>query len=250
MKIAALSDIHSNAFALAAVIDDVKKRGVEQMLNLGDIFYGPIAPKATFDILKKHSFITIRGNQDRQICEASQEEIDSNPTLRFVLDDLGKEPISWLKSLPFDNQIDDEIYMCHGTPNNDMEYLLENIETGFPCLRSDCEIMSALHGQSSNIIICGHTHIPRTVRIASGQLIINPGSVGLPAYTDDEPVAHAMENYCPHASYAVIEKSKKGWTVQQIKVSYDYQEAVKMAKERQRDDWGHFLNTGRRLDNG
>ena len=100
------------------------------------------------------------------------------------------------------------------------------------------------------MIICGHTHIPRTVKIASGQLIINPGSVGLPAYTDDEPVIHSMENYCPHASYAVLEKGKTGWTVQQIKVSYDYQEAVKKAKERQREDWGHFLSTGRGLEQG
>jgi hypothetical protein len=54
-----------------------------------------------------------------------------------------------------------------------------------------------------------------------------------------------MENYCPHASYAVIMKNKTGWTIQLIKVPYDYQKAVKMAKEQQRQDWGHFLNTGR-----
>ncbi len=247
MKIAVLSDIHSNVFALEAVIDDAKKQGAEQMLNLGDVFYGPIAPKATYDLLKEHDFVTIRGNQDRQIYEASQEEIDANPTMRFVLDALGEEPIYWIRSLPFDNQLSDEIYMCHGTPNNDLEYLLEDIETGFPCLRSDSDITTLLDGQSSNIIVCGHTHIQRIVKIASGQLIINPGSVGLPAYTDDAPVIHSMENYCPHASYAVIEKIKTGWTVQQIKVSYEYYKAVKRAKERQRKDWEHFLSTGRGL---
>ena len=217
------------------------------MINLGDIFYGPIAPKATYDILKNHDFITIRGNQDRQIYEASQEEISSNPTMQFVLNDLGEEPILWLKSLPFENQLNDEIYMCHGSPTNDLQYLLENIDTGHPCLRSDSEIMASLNGLSSTIILCGHTHIPRTVKVSSGQFIINPGSVGLPAYTDDEPTIHSMENYCPHASYAIIEKNKTGWTAQQIKVSYDYQEAVKKAKELQREDWAHFLSTGRGL---
>ncbi len=145
MKIAVLSDIHSNVFALETVIEDAKKHGVVQILNLGDIFYGPIAPKATYDLLKEHGFITIRGNQDLQIYEASQDEINSNPTMQFVLHDLGNAPISWLKSLPFDKQLNDEIYMCHGTPTSDMEYLLEGIETGSPCLRSDSEIMSALN---------------------------------------------------------------------------------------------------------
>jgi putative phosphoesterase len=247
MKIAVLSDIHSNVFALEAVVEDAQKRGVGQTLNLGDIFYGPIAPKATYELLKAHDFVTIRGNQDRQIYEASHGAINANPTMRFVLNDLGEEPISWMKTLPFDNQLNDEIYMCHGSPANDLTYLLENIETGRPCLRSDSQIVASLDGQSSNIILCGHTHIPRSVETSSGQLIINPGSVGLPAYTDDEPFMHSMENFSPHASYAVIEQGKAGWTIQQIKVPYDYQKAVQTAKKQQREDWGYFLDTGRGL---
>jgi len=247
MRIATLSDIHSNVFALEAVIYDAKKRGAELMLNLGDILYGPIAPKATFDLLRDHKFVTIRGNQDRQIYEATQEEIDSNPTMHFILDDLGQTPLDWMRSLPFDNQLSDDIYICHGTPANDLTYLLENVKTGYARLRSDSEIMALLNGQSSNLIICGHTHIPRTVTLKSGQLIVNPGSVGLPAYTDDEPVSHYMENFSPHASYAVLEKSKAGWTVQHIKVPYDFQQAAEEAKKRQREDWVHFLITGKGL---
>ena len=98
MRIATLSDIHSNVFALEAVIYDAKKHGVELMLNLGDILYGPIAPKATFDLLREHKFVTIRGNQDRQIYEATQKEIDSNPTMQFILNDLGQAPLDWMRS--------------------------------------------------------------------------------------------------------------------------------------------------------
>jgi len=81
----------------------------------------------------------------------------------------------------------------------------------------------------------------------SGQLIANPGSIGLPAYTDDEPVVHSMESYCPHASYAILEKSSVGWTIQHIKVPYEFQCASEESKKRQREDWAHFLRTGRRL---
>lgn len=248
MKIAILSDIHSNTFALEAVLHDAEKHGVEQMLNLGDIFYGPIAPKATYDLLMAHDIVTISGNQDRQIYEATREEIDANPTMQFVIEDLGDAPCIWLQSLPFDNQLNSEIYMCHGTPDDDKTYLLEQVETGRPRLRHDLEISALLHGQSSMVIACGHTHIPRTVMLASGQVIVNPGSVGLPAYTDDEPVVHSMENYSPHACYAIIEKSNNGWIVQQIKVPYDYRQAALEARKRRREDWVHFLTTGRGLE--
>lgn len=73
MRIAALSDIHINVYALTAVIEDAKRRGAETMLNFGDILYGPIAPRDTYDLLAKHEFVTVSGKQDREICEARRE---------------------------------------------------------------------------------------------------------------------------------------------------------------------------------
>ena len=44
------------------------------------------------------------------------------------------------------------------------------------------------------------THIPRVVYLANGfKIVINPGSVGLPAYKDELPVVHKMESGTPHA---------------------------------------------------
>lgn len=247
MKIAILSDIHSNVYALEAVISDVQSRAIDLMINLGDILYGPIAPKATFDLLMKHDFVTICGNQDRQIFEANQDEIYSNPTMRFILEDLGSKPIDWLKSLPFDKQLNDDIYLCHGTPSSDLVYLLEDVELGYPCLRSDKDISKLLTEQHSDVVCCGHTHIPRAVTLNTGQLIINPGSVGLQAYSDESPVEHSMENYTPHASYGIIEKEHSGWAVQHIKVPYDVTAAVRDCTERGRKDWVHFITTGRKV---
>ncbi len=249
MKIAILSDIHSNVYALKAVISDAKYRAVDLMVNLGDILYGPIAPKATFELLMEHDFITICGNQDRQIYEASTEEINSNPTMRFILKELGSKPLEWMKSLPFDKQLNNEIYLCHGTPSSDLVYLLENVELGYACLRTDNEIIELLNGQHSKVVCCGHTHThtPRTVKIKTGQLVVNPGSVGLQAYSDEEPTEHSMENFSSHASYAIIEKSYYGWAVQHIKVPYDIHSDVSDCKKRNRMDWVHFLETGRKI---
>ena len=247
MKIALLSDIHSNVFALDAVLKDLKKHNVDLKVNLGDILYGPIAPKSTFELLMQHDFITISGNQDRQIYESTDKEINSNPTMQFILHDLGSEPLEWMKSLPFDKQLTEEVYFCHGTPTNDLVYLLEDVNQGYAKLRSDKEIIALLAGQKSKLICCGHTHTPRAVTLSSGQLIVNPGSVGLQAYTDEEPVIHSMENFNHHASYSIVEKVDSQWVVQNIKVPYDYQRAVNESKKRNRNDWVHFLSTGRRL---
>lgn len=246
MKIAVLSDIHSNVYALKAVIDHATAQQVDRMVNLGDILYGPIAPKATYDLLMKHEFTTISGNQDRQIIEATQEHINANSTLQFILEDLGDKPLDWLRSLPFDQQLTDEIYLCHGSPLSDMVYLLENIESGSPSVRSDQNIIQLLGEQQSELILCGHTHLPRIVQLSTDQLVINPGSVGLQAYCDEEPFKHCMENYNSFASYSIIEKEPQGWVINQLSIPYDFDSAIKDCKKRKRSDWAHYCKMGRK----
>ena len=89
-RFAVLSDIHSNIWALDAVLADARKKQVDQLINLGDILYGPLAPKATYERLQSEAVITIRGNQDRQIYEATDAEIAANPTLSSFLKTLGR----------------------------------------------------------------------------------------------------------------------------------------------------------------
>ncbi|WP_070964219.1 metallophosphoesterase family protein [Vibrio sonorensis] len=246
-KYAVLSDIHSNVFALKAVIKDAKRRGVTKFINLGDIFYGPIAPRATYEELLDLDIVTICGNQDRQIFDATAEEIDSNPTMQFILRDLGEAPLEWMKSLPFDVQISKSIYACHGTPSDDLVYLLEETTSGRPYVRAEESIRELLGNVDTQVVLCGHTHIPRCVNLSQGQRVINPGSVGLQAYTDDEPHLHSMENCTPDASYALLEQDNDQWQVSFHRVAYDVKSAVNEALKRDRHDWAHFLATGRKM---
>ena len=245
-KVAILSDIHSNIYALKAVVKDARSKGVETFINLGDILYGPIAPKETYEYLKEQNFITISGNQDRQIYEAKKEDIDSSPTMKFILNELGNEPLEWMKTLPFDLEVNSDIYACHGTPSNDLEYLLEDISSSSPKVRSDKEIIRLLGNVTSPIILCGHTHIPRCVELSTGQIIINPGSVGLQAYADDEPTLHSMQNYTSKASYVTLQKnSDEEWDISFHRVSYDVKNAIQKAKEQNCEDWVMGLASGR-----
>ncbi len=251
--IAAISDIHSNIFALEAVLADIKRREVDEIVNLGDILYGPIAPKATYNLLMTYrdDITTIRGNQDRQIYEAKAAEIGNNATMAFIIEGLPKAAIEWMRALPFDYHLSKDIYLCHGSPTDDMVYLLEDIETGQPTVRNDADILALLNGIDSTVIVCGHTHIPRTITLSTGKIIINTGSVGYPAYEDGLPIVHRMQTYSPHASYALIKcvdtKQGKRWQTEHIKVPYDYEAAAELAAMNGREDWVFALRTGRVL---
>jgi hypothetical protein len=80
-------------------------------------------------------------------------------------------------------------------------------------------------------------------------LIVNPGSVGLPAFEDDHPHPfssfHRIENGSPDARYAVLEKSDGRWRCELISVPYDHESMALLAEQRQRHDWAHALRTGR-----
>ena len=76
--------------------------------------------------------------------------------------------------------------------------------------------------------------------------MVNPGSVGLPAYTDGEPVKHSMQMGAPHARYAVLERKKASdpWQVTFRVVAYDWEGAAARAAAKGREDWAHALRTG------
>jgi putative phosphoesterase len=248
MKFGVLSDIHGNVWALEAVLEDARRRDVEKFVNLGDILYGPLKPKETFQLLQTLDVVTIQGNQDRDIYDADPTQIEKNATLAYVLNELGADMVEWLQALPKTLTLADEIFLCHGSPGSDMVYLLENVTSGFPVVRSEEAIVSKLGGINSPLILCGHTHIPRVVQMSPGTVIVNPGSVGLPAYDDELPNYHAMQNYSPFASYAIIEKCGLDWHVEHLKIPYDYRFAAEQARQQGRDDWAQWIATGRVAD--
>jgi putative phosphoesterase len=245
-RLAIFADIHANVWALDAVLAHAKSRGIDRFVNLGDSLYGPLKPHATYERLMRESvLITIQGNQDRLIYEASEREVNSIRTLAYVIRDLGDEPIHWLSELPRTAVFEEDIFLCHGTPGSDSNYLLEDIMEGLPEVRSEGAIRELLQGVRQPVVLCGHTHIPRVVELSHGQVIVNPGSVGVPAYDDVDPVRYRMQTFSPHACYAILEKNTAGWNVSLERVAYNYQAAAEFARLMGRDDWAQGIATGR-----
>jgi diadenosine tetraphosphatase ApaH/serine/threonine PP2A family protein phosphatase len=245
-RIGIIADIHANLWALEAVLSDASRRGITDFVDLGDVLYGPLEPLRTYERLRTVNLLAgVQGNQDRLIYNASADTLTTNPTLAFVVDELGAEPIEWLRQLPKTAVFEDDLFLFHGTPASDVTYLLEDVSSGRPLLHASAEIKRLLGDVRQPVALCGHTHIPRLVQLPHGPLILNPGSVGLPAYDDDKPVPHFMETYSPHAQYAILEKRPTGWDVSFHRVAYDHGAAAAAARKLNREDWARGIEAGR-----
>jgi predicted phosphodiesterase len=138
----------------------------------------------------------------------------------------------------------DELFVCHGDLF-DAPYLLEQVEASGVFLRSTRAIQDSVAAIAQPVILCGHSHVPRTVFLTPGKLIVNPGSGGLPAYTMETPVPYAMESGSPHARYALLHRVRNAWQVEHVQVPYASEYAAAVARGNQRADWAEWLTTGR-----
>ena len=242
-KIALISDIHGNNWALEEVLKDIKERNIKTIFNLGDSLYGPLDPIETYNLLKKHNIYNISGNEDRIIIENIQRG-KNNKTLKYVLYVINQEIIEWLKSLK-KTMIIDEFFLCHGTPKRDDQYLIEKIDSRGVIVKNNKEITKEIEGITQKIICCGHSHIFNSIALESDKFVVNPGSVGLQAYTDEIPVHHKMETGTNKASYCIIKKEKNRYTFEKIFIPYDWNSASKYALKNNHKKWAKWLSTGK-----
>ncbi len=243
-RVAVISDIHGNRWALQAVLADIDNRGIERILNLGDSLYGPLDPSGTARILIERGIESVSGNEDRILLEGRTGSACNKETLDFVKERLGEEELGWLGALKSRAVTKEGFLIFHGTPERDDTYLLHEVtrEEVRSRKRSDLERMLP---PGYTVVMCGHDHVQRTLRLANAVLIVDPGSVGLPAYTDDVPFPHAMENGTPHARYSVIYSSGETHNVEEISLFYDWEAAARTAEGNGYPDWALWLRTGR-----
>jgi predicted phosphodiesterase len=244
MRIAVLADIHGNVRALRAVMEDLKQVAADRVVNLGDTVSGPLEAAETADVLISLAWTTIRGNHDRQLLDRPAEQMGRSDQAAFG--ELKNHHTAWLSTLETTAEVED-LFLCHGTPDSDTTYLLETVEPdGKVRIATPAEVKRRLDGTSARIVLCGHSHLPRIGALDDGRLIVNPGSVGLPAYTDDTPVPHANQMGAPHARYAVLERRKatEPWQISFRVVAYDWGAASKRAADKGREDWARWIRTG------
>ncbi|MDF1873695.1 metallophosphoesterase family protein [Vannielia sp.] len=242
-RFALIADIHGNADALEAVLAAIDREGIEHIINLGDHLSGPLDPAGTADLLMaRPGMLCIRGNHDRYLL--THDIKDMSDTDRVTAEALDSAARGWLRALPATARLADMVFACHAQPTQDDDYLLEHIVDGQLQNRPDDEVRALLGDVDAGLVLCAHSHLPR-IREVGGTLIVNPGSVGCPAYADDRPTPHRVETGSPDARWAVVARGREGWEVEPRTTRYSPARMVAMARAYGRKDWAEALATGR-----
>jgi predicted phosphodiesterase len=242
MTLAVIADIHGNLPALEAVLADVARRGVTRIVDLGDCASGPLWPRETCEALMARGFPTVRGNHDRWV--ATLAPADMGPSDRYTFAALDEKQRRWLGALPATLRLDRDILAVHGRADDDNCYLLEDIEQGRLVRAAADAIAQRLGGTDAALVLCGHSHQQHMVRVPDGPVVLNPGSVGLPAYRDPEGTPHVSEGGSPHARYALVSRANGATTIELIALDYDHASAAKRAAANDNPGWAHALATG------
>jgi predicted phosphodiesterase len=243
VRLAVISDIHGNLRALEAVLARVRELGdIDRLVVAGDLLSGPLEPSETADVLMGLDAAVIRGNHERQLLACATEPGGASD--QYAFEHTTRAQQAWLAGLPATIELAPDVLVCHGTPESDLVYLCEELGTPVT-LAADAVIAGRLAGSRQALVLSGHSHHPRTVRLSTGQLVVNAGSVGLQAFTAEHPAPHHVENGSPHARFVVCERTPAGWQAELFQISYDWDAASAVAAKHGRPEWAQWLRTGR-----
>lgn len=190
MKIAVVSDIHSNLVALEAVKADIEAQGIDQVHCLGDTLgYGPW-PLECLNIVLTMCQTVLKGNHEDAVCHPDRE-MDLNrfaaEGIRFSRDKLSKDIIAGIDKFPYTKVLPHaDFVLCHGSYTE---------PSMWKYLDSPHKTREELKETPNRICLVGHTHSPfvfgskrNLYKFLPDELeldpeqkyIINVGSVGQP----------------------------------------------------------------------
>ncbi len=243
MRFAAIADVHGNHLALEAVLADIRAQNISDIVNLGDMASGPLDARRTMDALMSLDAVHVLGNHDRWLIDRPVEKMGAWERPAFP--QLNAAHFDWLRTVPATRVFRDQVFLCHATPADDNVYWLEAVTPeGAVTMAPLAAIEKEAEGISQRLILCGHTHTARAVRLGDGRLVVNPGSVGGPGYSYNIPYQHRVEAGTPDARYAILELLPAGWSVTFRHVPYDNEAMAALARRNGDAEFALALATG------
>lgn len=214
MRIAIISDIHANLYALDQVLSDIHKNVVDEIYCLGDIVgYGPF-PNECVSLVRRECSVVIAGNHDYGLIgktPLSHFTSDGRDALIWTKQQISKENLEYLERRPL-STVQNNFTLVHASPF-DPEH--------WPRILTMEEAQRAFWAFSTRICFIGHTHIPTIIGEdltinafrKDCRFLINVGSVGQPRDGD------------PRASYGILETENLSYELK--RVTYDADASAK-----------------------
>ena len=214
MRLAVLSDVHGNAFALDAVLADIRAAAPDALYNLGDTVWGAADPGRAWEMQREFAPPSVRGNTDEFMLSNLAELQPSTRLYReFVEAQLGGVPPE-LGRLPVSLSVaDGEVLLAHGSPRDPWKYLMFSGEV----LATPAELRERLHGAAPKVVVVGHSHT-ELLDTRLGISVVNAGSVSRQKFGD------------PAARWVLLDKGNGGWSVSFRRVDYDIEAAAHWAE--------------------
>jgi len=208
-KIAVISDIHSNIYALEVILQDIQKRkNIDEIICLGDIVgYYPF-PNECIELIKDECSISMLGNHDAGVLGDEPSfyfNQNAYTMIQWTQEEILSENKKWLTTLPRRKTIernDKSIYLVHGSPFKTFDYMDNQTEKQWKLM-----LQEAFEITKTEILMVGHTHIPFKFKFKKYHFL-NPGSVGQP------------RNGKPGAYYAIVNTNPVSITMVHLK--YDH----------------------------
>lgn len=209
MKLAVVSDIHSNYYAFKACLRWIEENEINGIIFLGDYVSDCAYPQKTMELLyqagQNYQTWFIRGNRETTLTEGN---IGLNlESMRYTYENLTKHDIAFLASMPIASEVCIDGYpllsISHGDFQDDRAELLPDTEV----------VEKVLSEMKGKLHLCGHTHIS-FIYEKDGKTVVNPGSVGVP------------QDGTPEAKMAVLQSDGGDWEVSLLRLEYDVEKTV------------------------
>lgn len=224
LRIAVLTDVHGNRFALEAVLEDIETTAPDLVANLGDQVMGLADPAGAEALQRGLGAVEVRGNTEERLAAPREqpEGSRSRDEVELLRALLPPESVERLAALPLTATLaDGEVLVCHGTPQTPWLGLTQVREGGaYGPFReaTDDELWARLPGPAPRVVVAGHLHTEK-LRGARGTTFVNAGPV---AYQNDGD---------PAARWVLLERrgGRWGgtWSVSFRRVAYDVEAAVR-----------------------
>lgn len=199
-----ISDVHANAPALRAVLDEIPRDAL--ILCAGDIVGYYMNPNEVCVMLRDRGVLCVQGNHDDYVVsgQALAPERDAKYMTSWTRAELSTENLQWLKSLPF--EIDFRLPPAGEETQSGLLRLVHGSIFSMEDRIYPDTPLGQFTDETCDIIVGGHTHHPMA-RHSGKTLFVNPGSVGQP------------RNWKPGAAYAVLDTLDT--SVEFARVPYD-----------------------------